>query len=585
MPNIFGLILTCVIVVIVFSLLLFLIKRYKKCPSDKVMVIYGKVGSNKDGSTRSAKCIHGGAAFIWPVIQSYEFLDLTPMSISVDLENALSRQNIRINVPSRFTVGVSTEPGVMQNAAERLLGLKLQEIQELAKDIIFGQLRLVIATMDIEEINTDRDKFLEAVSRNVEGELKKIGLRLINVNVTDISDESGYIDALGKEAAAKAINDAKKNVAEKDRDGSIGEAQARRDQRIQVAQADASAIQGENSSKVEVAMSNAQRREKEAEATRIATAAEKIAAAQALEEAYAAEQKAEAARAQREKATQEADVIVKTEIDKRRRELEAEAEKDRDGSIGEAQARRDQRIQVAQADASAIQGENSSKVEVAMSNAQRREKEAEATRIATAAEKIAAAQALEEAYAAEQKAEAARAQREKATQEADVIVKTEIDKRRRELEAEAEAEQIRRRAKGEADAILAKMQAEAQGAQEILVKQADGLRQIVAAAGGDADHAVRLMLADKMEELMRIQVDAVKGIKIDKVTVWDGGEQKDGKTATAGFVSGLMKSIPPMNEMFDMAGMELPRFLGKNKEEPAAPPAPAEESGAPAEES
>ena len=154
-----------------------------------------------------------------------------------------------------------------------------------------------------------------------------------------------------------------------------------------------------------------------------------------------------------------------------------------------------------------------------------------------------------------------------------------------EFPIEAEAEQIRRRAKGEADAILAKMQAEAQGAQEILVKQADGLRQIVAAAGGDADHAVRLMLADKMEELMRIQVDAVKGIKLDKVTVWDGGEQKDGKTATAGFVSGLMKSIPPMNEMFDMAGMELPRFLGKNKEEPAAPPAPAAEPGAPAEES
>ena len=360
--NVFGIALTCVIVLIVFSLLIFLVKRYKKCPSDKVMVIYGKVGSNKDGSSRSAKCIHGGAAFIWPVIQSYEFLDLTPLSIPVDLENALSRQNIRINVPSRFTVGISTEPGVMQNAAERLLGLRLQEIQELAKDIIFGQLRLVIATMDIEEINTDRDKFLEAVSRNVEGELKKIGLRLINVNVTDISDESGYIDALGKEAAAKAINDAKKNVAEKDRDGSIGEANARKDQRVQVAQADATAIQGENAAKVEVAMSNAQRREKEAEATRIATAAEKIAAAQALEEAYAAEQKAEAARAAREKATQEADIIVKTEI----------------------------------------------------------------------------------------------------------------DKRRMELEAEAEAEQIRRKARGEADAILSKMQAEAAGAQAILVKQAEG---------------------------------------------------------------------------------------------------------------
>lgn len=464
MPKLFGIILVCVIVVILFSLFLFLLRRYRKCPSDKVMVIYGKVGNNGDGSTRSAKCIHGGAAFIWPVIQAYEFLDLTPMSISVDLQNALSRQNIRINVPSRFTVGISTEPGVMQNAAERLLGLRLQEIQELAKDIIFGQLRLVIATMDIEEINTDRDKFLEAVSRNVEGELKKIGLRLINVNLTDISDESGYIDALGKEAAAKAINDAKKNVAERNRDGSIGEAQAHRDQRVQVAQADSLAIQGENNSQVEVAMSNAQRREKEAEATRIATAAEKIATAQALEEAYAAEQKAEAAR-----------------------------------------------------------------------------------------------------YA-----------REKATQEADVIVKTEIDKRRKELEAEAEAEQIRRRARGEADAILAKMQAEADGAQAILLKQAEGLKQVVAAAGGDADEAVRLLLADKMENLMRIQVDAIKNVKIDKVTVWDGGQGTDGKTATAGFLSGLVKSIPPMNEMFDMAGMNLPDYLGKKKEEPAAPPAAPE---------
>ncbi len=464
-----GIILGCVVAVLIFSLIIMLVSRYKKCPSDRVMVIYGKVGSNKDGTSKSARCIHGGAAFIWPVVQAYEFLDLTPLSISVDLENALSRQNIRINVPSRFTVGISTEPGVMQNAAERLLGLKLNEIQELAKDIIFGQLRLVIATMDIEEINTDRDKFLEAVSRNVEGELKKIGLRLINVNVTDISDESGYIDALGKEAAAKAINDAKKNVAEKNRDGSIGEANAHRDQRIQVAEADATAIQGENASKVNVAMSNAQRREKEAEATRIATSAEKIAEAQALEEAYAAQQKAESARAAREKATAEADVIVKTEI----------------------------------------------------------------------------------------------------------------DKRRKELEAEAEAEQIRRRAKGEADAIRLKMEAEAEGAQAILTKQAEGLRDVVAAAGGDAANAVSLMLADKMEQLMRIQVDAIKNVKIDKVTVWDGGQGGDGKTGTAGYISGLMKSIPPMSEMFEMTGMELPTLLGKKKDAPApkAEETPAAETG------
>jgi len=460
--------LISVITVLVLFTFLFIISRYRKCPSDKIMVIYGKVGS-RDGA--AAKCIHGGAAFIWPVIQAYEYMDLTPISISVDLENALSRQNIRINVPSRFTVGISTEPGVMQNAAERLLGLKLNEIQELAKDIIFGQLRLVVATMDIEEINTDRDKFLEAVSRNVETELKKIGLRLINVNVTDITDESGYIEALGREAAAKAINDAKKSVAEKNRDGSIGEANAIRDQRIQVAAANSEAIKGEN----------------------------------------------------------------------------------------EAQA------------------------DIAQSNAILRERQAEALKRATAAERIQAAMALEDAYSAEQKAELARAAREKATQEADIIVKAEIEKRRIELEAEAKAEESRRLAKGEADAIFLKMEAQARGMQELLTKQAQGFAQLVAAAGGNAADAARLMLADKMEDLMKIQVEAVKNLKIDKVTVWDNMGGKDGAPATANFLSGLMKSIPPMNELYRMAGLELPDYLGKEiKKQNEAKGAPEEEIKEPA---
>lgn len=451
------LIAICVAVVIVFALLMGILSRYRKCPSDKILVIYGKVGSDKNGQARSAKCVHGGAAFIMPIIQSYQFMDLTPISINVDLKNALSKQNIRVDVPSRFTVGISTEPGIMQNAAERLLGLRMNEIQELAKDIIFGQLRLVVATMEIEEINNDRDKFLVAVSNNVEIELKKIGLRLINVNVTDINDESGYIEALGKEAAAKAINDAKKSVAEKDRDGEIGQANAQRDQRIQVAAANALAIKGENESKIEVAQSEALRREKEAESMRLATAAEAVQAAKAKEEAYIAQQQAEQTRAALETATQQADVIVKAKI------------------------------------------------------------------------------AKEQA----------------------------------EIEAEAKAEVARRTAKGEADALFAKMEAQARGAQEILVKQADGTRELVNAAGGNADSAIKLILANNMEELMKIQVEAIKNIKIDKVTVWDGGSKgENGKTATADFISGIMKAVPPMGEMFNQAGMELPKFLGEKIDDP-----------------
>ncbi|MFQ9800261.1 MAG: flotillin family protein [Clostridia bacterium] len=444
-------VLIAVIVILVLSTLLVILSRYRKCPSDKVMVIYGRIGNGSDGTSRSSKCIHGGAAFIWPVVQSYEYLDLTPISISVDLTNALSRQNIRIDVPSRFTVGVSTEPGIMQNAAERLLGLKMAEVQELAKDIIFGQLRLVVATMDIEEINTDRDKFLAAVSNNVETELKKIGLRLINVNVTDINDESGYIDALGKEAAAKAINDAK----------------------IQV------------------------------------------------------------------------------------------SERNRDGAIGEAEANRDQRIRVASANSIAIEGENEAKIAISQSEATRREKEAEALRRATAAEKIQTAKALQEAYSAEQEAESARAAREQATLEADVLVKAEIEKKRLEIAAEAEAEQTRRRAKGDADAIYMKMEAEARGIQEILSKQAQGFGQVVTAAGGEANDAIRLLISDKLENLVKLQVEAIQNLKIDKITVWDSGNDKDGNSSTANFVSSLMKSLPPIQDLLNMAGMELPDFLGK----------------------
>jgi len=446
------LIFAIVAVMFLFTLLLLILSRYRKCPSDKVLIIYGKVGTNPDGSPRSAKCIHGGAAFIWPIFQSFQYLDLTPMTINVDLTNALSQQNIRVDVPSRFTVGISTEAGVMQNAAERLLGLRSAEIQELARDILFGQLRLVIATMAIEEINTDRDKFLEAVSHNVETELKKIGLRLINVNVTDITDESGYIEALGKEAAAKAINDAKQSVAEKNRDGSIGASKA----------------------------------------------------------------------------------------------LSA------------------QRISVAASDASAVEGENQSKATVAQSDATRREMEAEALRRATAAERTAEAKALEEAYAAQQAAEKARAERDEATGQADIIVKARIAKERLELEAEADAEQARRRAKGEADAIFARMEAQARGFQEILEKQAAGFGKVVEAAGGDTSAAVQLMLADKIEDLVKIQVEAIKNLQIDKITVWDSMSGDGGSPTTSNFLSGMMRSIPPLNEMFKMAGMSIPGFLGSD---------------------
>src|SRR4051812_37267936 len=321
------LLLASALIVVVFVTVVWLLSRYRRCPSDKILVVYGRVGNDNRGAGLAARCTHGGGAFVWPVVQDYSYLDLAPMPIDIKLVGALSQQNIRVDVPSTFTVGISTEPGVMENAAERLLGMDHKTIQELARDIIFGQMRVVIATMPIEEINSDRDKLVANISLGVEGELKKVGLRLINVNVQDITDESGYIEALGKEAAARAINEAKIKVAQNVRNGDIGSAIADKEKRVQVAAAHATAVEGENEAAVKIAQSNASRREREAEAQRLGTAAEKVKAAQALQESYVAEEAAERQRAKREEASQLATIIVHAEIEKKQIEVMAEANK------------------------------------------------------------------------------------------------------------------------------------------------------------------------------------------------------------------------------------------------------------------
>jgi flotillin len=460
--DIGWILLIIALVIVVFGTIITFLSRYKRCPPDKIMVIYGKVGAGTAGR-RSARCIHGGASFIVPVVQDFQFLDLTPITMDIDLRGALSQQNIRINVPSTFTVGISTEEGIMENAAERLLGIPIEQVKRITEDIIFGQTRVVIATMRIEEIIANRDKFVDNITNGVEVELKKIGLKLINVNVKDIIDESTYIEALGKEAAARAINEAKKAVAERHRDGEIGKADAEREQRVRVAAANATAVDGENTARINIANSNANRREKEADAERKGVAAERVQSARAFEESYQAEQKAEMQRAERERATQTADIIVPAQVAKQ---------------------------------------------------------------------------------------------------------KVEID-------SDAVAEQFRRRAKGEADAIYLKLEAEARGNREILVRKAEGLKSIVDAAGGQAQLASLLMITEKLPEIVTTQVEAIKNLKIDKVVVWDGmGGGHGGDPTTARFMSGMLQSLPPLQNLFDMAGMSLPGFLDvkKSKEGPPSPP-------------
>ena len=446
-----------IFLVIVFGALSFAASRYKRCPSNKIIVVYGKGTGNA-----TSRCIHGGGVFVMPLIQDYGVLSLEPMTMDIDLRGALSKGNIRVSVPATVTFAISTDQRLMQNAAVRLLGLAKQQIITQASDITLGQLRLVVATLSIEEINQDREKFLDLVNSNVNAELNKLGLQVINVNIRDITDESGYIDAIGKRAAAEAINKAKVEVAQQEKIGAIGEADQNREKEVQVAN-----------------------------------------------------QKAKT-------------------------------------SIGQANAQKEQRIQTANLEAQAVEGENISKANIAEYNAALAVKQAEALKMG----EVAKAQAERDILIAQKEQEEARLKKEQ-------LAEQEVEKLRIQVEADAEAERLRRIAIGEADAIKAKYFAEAEGVKAVLEAKAEGYNRLVAISNNKPEVATSFLMIEKIQDIVAKQVEAIKNIKFDKITVWDGGAGSAQGSTTANFMRDIIKSLPAMHELAGNAGISLPEILGK----------------------
>lgn len=442
---------------VLIAILSFIANQYKRCPSNKIIVVYGKTGG-----TKTAKCVHGGGTFIIPLIQDFGVLSLEPMTTDIDLKGALSKGNIRVAVPSTFTFGISTDPSIMINAAERLLGLTKQDVITQASDIILGQLRLAIATLTIEEINQDREKFLEQINANVNTELNKIGLEIINVNIKDITDESGYIDAIGKKAAAEAINKAKVEVAQQEKLGAVGEASANKEKEVQVAEQLAQTF------------------------------------------------------------------------------------------IGKTNADREQRIKTAELEAQAVEGENISKANIAEYNATLAVKQADAFREG----EVAKANAQRDVLLAQKEQEEAKLKKEE-------LARQEVEKLKVQVQADAEAEKARRIALGEADAIKAKYFAEAEGVKAVLEAKAKGYQDLVKISNNRPEIATSFLMIEKIEKIVEKQVDAIKNIKFDKITVWDGGTGTTNGSTTANFMKDLIKSLPAMHDLANQAGIELPQILGK----------------------
>ncbi|MEI6969929.1 MAG: SPFH domain-containing protein [bacterium] len=349
-----GLWLLLILLGISIGLIMLFVRRYKRCPSNKILVIYGKTAGG------AAKCVHGGAAFVWPLLQAYDYLDLEPFVVPIDLSNALSQENIRVSVPTTVTAAVSNQSGIMQNAAIRLLGLATQQIQTLATDIIIGQMRAVIATMKIEDINRDRQAFMAKVNEAVAVELEKVGLSVINVNIRDLDDESGYIKAIGRKAAAEAINQANVDVAEQEKRGQMGVAERNRDQRVavasanadaeigeatatrnkrqQVAKLDAEAVNSETDANANKARYRATQKVAEEESRNKGETAAKEADGSIRVAQETAQKKAEDARALRETSRLNAEIVVPAEADKKKVVIAADAQREQSVLIAKGQA-------------------------------------------------------------------------------------------------------------------------------------------------------------------------------------------------------------------------------------------------------
>ncbi|MEX0612581.1 MAG: SPFH domain-containing protein [Pirellulales bacterium] len=489
------------VVVVLMMIVGFIKSTIRRCSSNQVLVVYGAF----TGTGRAAKTIHGGTAIVLPLLQDYRYLSLEPIQIEIPLRGALSGENIRVNVPSVFTVAIGTQPDVMTNAAIRLLDLQVQDIRKQAEEIIFGQLRQVIASMKIEDINRDRDTFLEHIQNSVEPELKKIGLVLINVNITDIQDESGYIDAIGQKAASQAIQQARADVADEVKQGEIRVAGADRDKVVQVASA---------TKEREVGTRQAAREQ----AVRIA------------------------------------------ELEKEQTVGEQTAAFQRDVSV--KQAEQAKRIAMADANAKAVDGENIADAKIAQSQATLQEQKAEAYERGESRKREAEAAVIEIQNRAMAKAALADAERIEAEQRAKFEAPAKAQKAKIVVEAEAEAEKRRLEAEGEAAAIFAKLEAEARGQYEILAKKGEGLQRIVEACGG-AQQAFQLMMLEHLEHLADASAKAISNIKFDKVVVWENGGS-NGRSNTADFLHKMAGTLPPMlHVMRDIGGIDIPDSLAK----------------------
>lgn len=337
-----------VILVIIMVAMLYT-RNYLKVPPNQVAVFTGR---------GKAKTVRGGARFRIPVIERVDYMALEPFNVDVEITGAYSKGNVPVKVTAVALIRFGTEEVTLQSAIERFLTSPRDEMHRQAREILSGNLRGVIANMTIEELNSSREQLAQAVVNEAATSFGKIGMELEVLTIQNISDEDGYLHALGRT-----------RVAEVKRDADIGEAEAARDAQVKSAAAKQAGQTAQAAADTAIAEANRERDlrlaaiegEVQAETAR-AQQAGPLATAKASKDVGVAEEEARAAReaaavdverrrAERAEEAQKADVLVPAEARRQAAELQAAA--DRVTTVTQAEAEAEGIRAKGQADAEA----------------------------------------------------------------------------------------------------------------------------------------------------------------------------------------------------------------------------------------
>ena len=317
MPEPIVALIAAIVLVIVITVLIATVKSLIViAPPNQAAVLTGRNRQLTDGQRVGYRSISGGRVFRVPIIETVQHMNLETIPIEVSVNNAFSKGNIPLNVEAIANVKIASEPEwVFNNAVERLLGKSEDEIKALAQDTLTGNLRGVLATLTPEAVNEDRLGFAKALSEDAGEDLASLGFHLDVLKIQNVSDERGYLAAIGREKSAEAIRQAE--IAEARKRADTREAQAEASRRAEVREAAAA---------IKVAEAKNALRVRQAELDREGETAEKIARVKAHEAEVEAERVLEMKRVEREEQRLRADVVEPAKAEKIAAFARAEAE-------------------------------------------------------------------------------------------------------------------------------------------------------------------------------------------------------------------------------------------------------------------